>query len=84
MGTNTRIKKKKIPKLAVGEKIKVMWEFPNILEDGKYHISLTAHGGSGLPVYDWWNKAGELDVRKDERTGYKINPEISVDLTEIQ
>lgn len=78
MGTNTRIKQRVIKQAAKGEQYILEWEFPNILEDGEYKIALTAHGSSGLPVYDWWSTAGSISVRKAERTGYAISPDIQL------
>lgn len=78
MGTNTRIKQHPFKDVKAGDKITVNWEFPNILEDDSYTIALTAHAPSGLPVYDWWSDAIHLDIRKPERSGYAVNPDIKL------
>lgn len=80
MGTNTQIKQQAIRGAKAGDTYKIEWEFPNILEDGNYNIALTAHAPSGLPVYDWWEDALQIGIRKPERTGYKVNPNIKVNL----
>lgn len=84
MGTNTRIKDKIIRNVLKGEQYEIQWKFPNILEDGKYSVALTAHGTSGLPVYEWWNHAVAMKIRKYEKTGYQVNPEIKLSLSKVK
>lgn len=83
MGSNTRIKDRIIKQAKLGDTYALKWEFPNILEDGRYTIALTAHGTSGLPVYQWWDKAASFKVRKYEKTGYQVNPDIALSLRRV-
>lgn len=77
-GTNTHIKQQPIPKLAVGESCQITWTCPNILADGGYTVDLAVHDTDGLVVYDWWEDALALEVRRSEKTAYAIVPEIGL------
>ena len=80
MGTNSRIKQHKLSSVTSGSTYNIVWGFDNILEDGSYKLSLTAHGFSGEPVYDWWSDALSISVNKMERTGYRVCPDINLQI----
>lgn len=79
-GTNTHIKHQPLPKLAIGESCQVTWTCPNILADGRYTIDLAVHDTDGLVVYDWWEDALDLQVKRSEKTAYAIVPDIKLDI----
>jgi ABC-2 type transport system ATP-binding protein len=83
-GTNTRIKAKPLRVAAKGQKYIVEWRLPNILGDGFYNVSVTAHGSSGLPVYQWWNKSATFKIIHYEKAGYTLSPPIDVELSEVK
>lgn len=78
LGTNTRIRHQKIAHLKPGQKIKLTWEFANLLADGEHTISLTAHNSDGVQIYDWWEDACKFKVFKSTHTAYAITPFIDV------
>lgn len=82
-GTNTLIKGKRLPALLAGESCAISWTCPNILADGKYTIDLAVHDTDGLVVYDWWEDALSVTVKREEKTAYRITPKISVEVGRV-
>jgi hypothetical protein len=80
LGTNTQIKKSKVPKLSAGQKIEVIWEFDNLLNDGTYFVEPSIIYDNGTRVADWWEEAASFRVLKEEKVPYAINPDIDVRL----
>jgi ABC-2 type transport system ATP-binding protein len=79
LGTNTRIKKKDLPKLKKGESIVIEWSLENVLSDGDYYIDpALVYGGSGSKIADWWEEAVKFKVKKTELVPYPFNPDISI------
>jgi len=80
LGTNTKIKHLKIPKLKEGDEITLKWSLPNIFNDGTYFITPTIIKADGITECDWWEDAIHFKVYKEEKTLYPVNPNISVEL----
>ena len=79
MGTNSVIKKKKIPKIAKGATVEVKWKFQNILRDGEYFVDLAAVNTNNT-VWDWWEESAMFRVRKEESTIYSVHPNIELEV----
>ncbi len=79
MGTNSVIKKKKIPKIAKGAIVEVNWKFQNVLRDGEYFVDLAAVNTNNS-VWDWWEEAKMFSVMKEEKTMYLVDPETHLSL----
>jgi ABC-2 type transport system ATP-binding protein len=77
-GSNTLNKKLKSRNVKTGQFITLEWTLPNILADGTYTITVTAHDVTGSKVYDWYDDALEFQVRNDEKVPYYVNPPMSV------
>jgi ABC-2 type transport system ATP-binding protein len=78
LGTNTQIRRRKIPSLKSGANIDIVWRLSNLLADGEHTLSLTAHDSDGVQVFDWWENAATFHIRKEERTAYPITPYVEV------
>lgn len=78
-GTNSHIKHQFIDKMVKGQKATLTWEMDNILNDGTYSVE-PAIVCDGTQVEDWWGAATWIEVRKEERTEYPVNPPISLKL----
>ncbi|HUD10926.1 MAG TPA: ABC transporter ATP-binding protein [Candidatus Saccharimonadia bacterium] len=79
LGTNTQIRRHRMPALNSGDTIDIVWTVANLLADGDHVLSLTAHDSDGVQVFDWWEDAASLRIRKDERTAYPITPFVEVE-----
>ena len=82
LGTNSIIKKVKIPRIETNQRIKISWSFPNILRDGDYFVDLAAVNTSNT-VWDWWEEAASFRILKEENTTYTIHPDININLEEV-
>jgi len=82
-GSNTQLRKHKSVTLKAGQRVLLEWIFPNILADGAFTATVTAHDVSGSPVYDWYPDALEFRVYRDEKTPYNVNPAMQVNV-EVQ
>jgi ABC-2 type transport system ATP-binding protein len=80
MGTNTKIESVKMGSLKKGDRVSLQWSIPNILSDGKYSIDPAILSSNGMTVYDWWNQAGVLQVRKDRFIPYDVDVSVDVKL----
>ena len=78
-GTNTKQQKIKIKSLKKDQNVKISWKFPNILNQGKYYVTLAVSDRDGVTQFDWWNDAIVLSISKVERvSSYPINPKIII------
>ncbi len=75
LGTNTAIKQEKLKPLVQGDKKSIVWEVPDIFNDGEYFVELALVFDTMSTVADWWENAGSFVIRKNERTPYVVNPE---------
>ena len=75
MGTNTIIIKKKIASVRKNSVINMEWSFDNILQDGEYSIDPAINDTSNNTL-DWWEDAAILNILKEDRTPYIVNPEV--------
>jgi ABC-2 type transport system ATP-binding protein len=81
-GTNNKIEQVTLPKLKENGKLTLVWELPNILSDGDYTIDPAILAVDGITVYDWWNDATNMAVRKDRHVPYSIDPGFKVTVSE--
>ncbi len=75
---NTRKERYKTARLKKGERVEFSWEFPNILSDGSYTLSLACCDQSATRFYRWVNHAGKFSVTKQTQTAGVVNPRIIV------
>lgn len=81
LGSNNIVKKQPFGALSSGRKYKVEWEFPDILSDGRYVVDVAITQDDGATVCQWWEEAGAIEVKKDEKTPYPVNPNISLKIS---
>lgn len=68
VATNNRmIKVKDIRDIKSGKEISVEWKIMNVLNDGKYSVTLTMVNDS-LGIIDWYTEAAKFSVRREERS----------------
>jgi ABC-2 type transport system ATP-binding protein len=79
-GTNTDVARAEVRELHPGNEVKILWDMPNVLNDGVYTIVMAA-SYEGVTA-DWWETAAVVDIRKDKKTPYIINPPIRFTYTE--
>ncbi len=79
-GVNTQILKQRIGSMKKGEEIMLVWDIPNIFNDGRYSVDVALVSADG-DVYDWWEDATHFTVYKEERTPYPTMPDIRVEIT---
>lgn len=78
MGTNTKLKKKKLVNLKKGKKIKISWVIPNIFNTGLYYVDLAIQNDNYEDVYEWWEESAILQVERNEDNSYFVHPLIDV------
>lgn len=82
-GVNTQLLKQKLPKLKKGDKVEINWKVPNIFRDGKYRVTVAAHGYGGMPVYDWWNNALQFESHFGKQSPYPVVPDVKLKITSL-
>lgn len=82
MGTNTKKLDIKLPEFTAGKKIKMVWEMPNILSDGRYIIDPSLLYWDEVTIADWWNEAATLVIKKKSHSPYSIDPDFDVQIDE--
>lgn len=75
-GTNTKIEQMRPINIAQKESIKIIWELPNIFSDGLYTLDTAVASENGIDMLDWWNEAAKLDIKKERRLPYPVDPGI--------
>ena len=60
-----------------GEKVALTWEFPNVLAEGTYSVSISSCDVSITEFYDWYNEAATFTVTRDGNTAAVIDPKVS-------
>jgi ABC-2 type transport system ATP-binding protein len=80
-GTNTSIKLKKSVSMKKGAKNKIIWEIPNIFNEGNFYVNVACIDSSGTTTFDWWDEAERFRVSTNEKTPYPVNPEVKVSIS---
>lgn len=80
MEANTLKEKIKTKALTKGEDVLVKWEFPNILPDGSYSLSVACCDQSTTHFYQWVNNAITFKVKKYNKTAGIVDPIIEVSM----
>jgi ABC-2 type transport system ATP-binding protein len=62
-----------------GEKIALTWQFPNVLAEGTYSVSVSSCDISVTEFYDWNNEAASFTITRDGNTAAVIDPKITTD-----
>lgn len=75
---NTRKERLSTKRVEVGDEVRLVWEFPNILTEGTYIVSVACCDQSATKFYEWVNHAGRFKVRKLVQSGGVVNPNIIV------
>ena len=76
LGTNTELGGVELVQLKRGDKFTIDFSFENLLNAGTYKLDVAAESMDG-EMYDWWIDAAEINVYKEQRTGYPIEPNIT-------
>jgi ABC-2 type transport system ATP-binding protein len=71
-GTNTTLENAEVPELKPNEKHTIVWEVPNILNEGRYDVDMSV-SYEGI-VADWWQDACEIEILKATKTPYLVYP----------
>jgi ABC-2 type transport system ATP-binding protein len=79
-GTNTKLLGAEVVAVKKGDKGKIIWTVPNILNDGDYMIDLAVANSNETVQYDWWEDAKLISVLREQHTSYAVEPSISVEI----
>lgn len=79
---NTLKEKISTTPVLTNEKITLEWEFPNMLPDGSYSLSVACCDLSTTHFYQWVNNAVAFRVKKYKTTAGIVDPEIKVVIKE--
>lgn len=77
---NTIKEKLKTKEIHKGSTVKLVWNFPNILPDGKFSLSVACCDQSTTHYYTWVNNAAIIKVKKSHFTSAVADPIIDVKL----
>jgi len=80
-GSNTKIEKVKVGKISDGDSRDLVWEIQNILADGTYYIDVAVMDADNVTVYDWWDEAATVTVKRDRRIPYLVDPDLKVKIS---
>lgn len=73
-GNNTKqYVKWNIEHVSKGEKLTVNWEYPNILNEGKYTVDVALSYDDGVTA-DWWQDASSFEVIQEKNNPFAVNP----------
>jgi ABC-2 type transport system ATP-binding protein len=75
MGTNTSLKRTRLPSLKSGERLRAKWFIDNVFSDGLHYLDLSLHDRQGLRMYDYWKQAASFTVVRDEKTPFLVTPD---------
>ncbi|MEK7471714.1 MAG: ABC transporter ATP-binding protein [Patescibacteria group bacterium] len=79
LGTNSKILGNSYGDLKKGTKMTLAWSFDNIFSDGEYTIEPAIVKSDGIDVCDWWEGAATFKIKKSRRSGYIVDPIITVE-----
>lgn len=79
-GTNTKIKNKSGIELHPDTRGEILWEIPNLFNDGVYSFDIAITDSDGVTQHDWWEDAGSIRVYNEEKTPFSMNPNINTKL----
>jgi ABC-2 type transport system ATP-binding protein len=82
MGTNNELAGEYTRAMKSGDKYELTYRFENLLNEGKYSLEVLAESADG-EIYDWWVGAAACVVYKEKRTGYPVEPAISLKMKKI-
>lgn len=82
LGSNTRLKEQEFRNLHKGETVVLNWEFPNILNTGKYFADLGIQSKDYEETYDHWDAASSFSVQRGSDNSYPVHP--SIELTVVK
>jgi ABC-2 type transport system ATP-binding protein len=80
LGTNNKLKKKRLVNLKKGDRINIEWQTPNILNTGNYVIDVAIQNEDYSEVYDWWEDAAQILVERSDENSYPTHPIIEVNI----
>ncbi len=82
-GTNTDIEGSFVGILKAGQTKKIVWEIPNIFNDGTYYIDIAITSMNGIVVHDWWSASRSFRVSKERSTPYIVAPRVKTTFKKI-
>jgi len=78
-GTNSRIINQETKEsIKKGQKLQAIWSMPNIFNEGTYIVEPAVSDPASMDVIAWWDDAAEFFVENQEKTPYKVAPNIKL------
>lgn len=77
-GTNTKLLHCDTGKILSGQTKRIIWNLPNVLNEGEYTVDIAISNRDESMQYDWWEDAATFSVYREQHTHYAIEPNISV------
>lgn len=75
---NTIREKVKTRAMKQGEKMHIVWEFPNMLASDTFTVSVSTCDASVTEFYDWYNEAASFIIAKNGNTAALVDPYLTV------
>lgn len=72
-GSNNRIRQKPIKAIKKDEIIRMVWNIPNIFNEGEYTVCVSASDPNGF-MYESWDDAKVFTVQKEQSTSFPVDP----------
>jgi len=79
-GTNSKLERIKLGSISAENELNIEWSLPNVLADGRYYVDAAINGLDGVEVYDWWDEAASISIKKDRAVPYLIDPGFKVNI----
>ncbi len=83
LGTNTEVEKMQKLSLKKGASAEIIWEVPNIFNDGKHYIDPAIVYKGNTQVADWWEDAATFVSLREKRTPYIVSPSLNCKINEL-
>ncbi len=80
---NTLKEKLKTQAVRSGNTISLEWQFPNVLPDGTFSLSVACCDQSTTHFYQWLNNAITFKVKKYNKTAGVVDPDIKVNIGKV-
>lgn len=84
LGTNTRLLHIKTGKWKKGKRRIITWTMPNVFSDGNYSVDVALLEEDATTVCDWWEAAAKFISFEESPTGWPVNPDIQVELSQTK
>lgn len=78
-GANTQRLNYDLPAMKKGDKLRIVWQTENILNEGIYYVDSTISHDEAASVSDRWPDAAFFSTYRENSTSYQVNPPVTIE-----